>query len=38
MEQLKAGVEDPYFDPDKVGIKDMELWKEINKDRIAAGK
>ncbi|MBO5573854.1 MAG: alanine:cation symporter family protein [Clostridium sp.] len=38
MSQLKAGVEDPYFDPDKVGIKDMELWKEINKDRIAAGK
>ncbi len=38
MQQLKDGVEKPYFDPDKVGIKDMEIWKEINADRIAAGK
>lgn len=31
--QRKAGIEEPIFDPDKVGIKNAELWKEINKDR-----
>ena len=37
--QVDAG-QDPYFDPDKLDIKgvDKELWREINKDRIAAGK
>jgi len=34
MAQRKAGVEEPYFDPDKVGIKNCEIWTEINKDRI----
>ena len=39
--QVDAG-QDPYFDPDKPetdfeGV-DHELWREINKDRIAAGK
>ena len=37
--QVDAG-QDPYFDPDKLDLKgvDKELWREINKDRIAAGK
>ncbi|WP_369284068.1 alanine/glycine:cation symporter family protein [Oscillibacter sp. GMB15532] len=38
MAQRKAGVEDPYFDPDKVGIENCEIWTEINKDRIHADK
>ncbi|MBR2189901.1 MAG: alanine:cation symporter family protein [Eubacterium sp.] len=38
MAQRKAGVEEPYFDPDKVGIKNVDIWKEINADRIKAGK
>ncbi|MEA4934650.1 MAG: alanine:cation symporter family protein, partial [Lawsonibacter sp.] len=38
-EQMKAG-KDPYYNPDKLSWKgvDTELWKEINKDRIKAGK
>ncbi len=28
----------PFFDPDKVGISNVDLWKEINKDKIAATK
>ena len=39
--QMDAG-QDPYFDPDTPGLDfkgiDKELWREINKDRIAAGK
>ena len=37
--QMKAG-QDPYYDPNKLCWKgvDKELWCEINKDRIAAGK
>lgn len=37
--QVDAG-QDPYYDPDKLELKgvDKELWREINKDRIAAGK
>ena len=38
MQQRKDGVEDPYFDPDKLGIKNVDVWKEINADRIKAGK
>ncbi len=38
MRQRAAGVEDPYFDPDKVGIKNVDVWKEINADRIKANK
>jgi AGCS family alanine or glycine:cation symporter len=34
-EQRKAG-QVPFFDPDKVGIKNVDLWKEINKDKITA--
>lgn len=34
-EQRKAG-KTPFFDPDKVGIKNVDLWKEINKDNIVA--
>lgn len=36
MAQRKAGVASPYFNPDKLGIKNVELWSDINKDRIAA--
>ena len=38
MAQHKAGVEDPYFNPQKLGIKNCDVWMEINKDRIAADK
>jgi len=39
IEQLNAK-QDPFYNPDKLswpGV-DTKLWKEINKDRIAAGK
>lgn len=36
MDQRKAGVEDPYFNPQKLGIKNCDVWMDINKDRIAA--
>ncbi|WP_251495823.1 alanine/glycine:cation symporter family protein [Otoolea muris] len=38
-EQMKAK-KDPYYNPDKLSWKgvDVEMWKEINKDRIAADK
>lgn len=36
-EQRNAG-QQPFFDPDKVGIKNVDLWKEINKEQIAAGR
>ena len=32
--QRKAGVLYPVFDPDKLGIKNVDLWKDINKDLI----
>ncbi len=35
--QKKAG-QKPFFDPDKVGIKNVDLWKEINKEKIAAAR
>ena len=34
--QRKAGVKDPYFNPKKLGIKNVDVWMEINKDRIKA--
>ena len=36
--QRKAGVERPYFNPEKVGIKGCEVWMDINKDRIEEDK
>lgn len=33
MSQLKAG-KDPYFNPQKLGIKNADLWMDINKDKI----
>jgi len=35
--QRKAG-KIPFFDPDKVGIENVDLWKDINKEKIAAAK
>lgn len=35
MAQRKAGVKEPYFNPKKVGIKNVDLWMDINKDRSA---
>lgn len=32
--QRDAGIEEPVFDPDKAGIKNADLWKEINKDKL----
>ncbi len=34
--QRKAGVEEPYFNPQKLGIKNCDVWMDINKDRIEA--
>lgn len=33
-QQRKAGIQYPVFDPDKLGIKNADLWKDINKDLI----
>ena len=33
-EQRKAGIEEPIFDPEKLGIKNADLWMEINKDKL----
>lgn len=33
--QRKAGIEHPVFNPQKLGIKNADIWMEINKDRIA---
>lgn len=38
FQQLKAGIEVPYFNPQKLGIKNVDLWMDINKDLIAEGK
>ena len=38
MNQRKAGVEEPFFDPEKVGVENVELWSEINAEKIAAAK
>lgn len=34
--QRKSGIEEPIFDPEKLGIKNAELWTEINRDRIGS--
>lgn len=34
--QRNAGVEMPYFNPEKLGIENCDLWMDINKDRIDA--
>ena len=36
--QRKAGVKDPYFNPQKLGIKGCDVWMDINKERIDADK
>lgn len=36
MDQRKAGVEDPYFNPQKLGSNNCDVWMDINKDRITA--
>ena len=36
MAQHKAGVEEPYFNPQKLGIEGCDVWMDINKERIAA--
>ncbi|MDD4508055.1 MAG: alanine/glycine:cation symporter family protein [Eubacteriaceae bacterium] len=35
MEQRKAGVKTPFFNPKKLGIDNCDLWMDINKDLIA---
>ncbi|MGP1349653.1 MAG: alanine/glycine:cation symporter family protein [Stomatobaculum sp.] len=35
-EQRARGVKEPYFNPEKLNIKDCELWMEINRERIEA--
>ena len=35
MAQRKAGIEKPVFNPQKLGIKNADLWMEINADKIA---
>lgn len=34
MAQRKAGVENPYFNPKKLGIRNCDVWMEINKEQI----
>lgn len=34
MEQRKAGVKEPYFNPEKLGIKGCGLWMQINAEQI----
>lgn len=34
MDQVKAGVEEPYFNPEKLGIKNADVWMDINKEHI----
>ncbi len=38
MDQRKSGIEKPVFNPEKLGIKNAELWMDINKDKIASSK
>lgn len=32
--QRKAGIRKPIFDPEKLGIKNADIWMEINKNEI----
>lgn len=34
VEQRKKGVEEPYFNPQKLGIKNVDVWMDINKEQI----
>lgn len=34
MEQIKSGKEEPVFNPERLGIKNADIWMEINKDDI----
>lgn len=36
MKQRKAGVKKPFFNPQKLGIKNADLWMDINKEEIEA--
>lgn len=36
--QHKAGIEKPVFNPQKLGIKNADLWMEINKEQIEKNK
>lgn len=33
--QLKAGIKEPVFNPEKLGIKNADFWMEHNKDQFA---
>jgi len=33
--QLKSGIDAPIFNPEKLGIKNADLWMEINAKEIA---
>lgn len=37
-EQRKNGIDEPIFNPEKLGIRNAELWMEINKEQIRSGK
>lgn len=37
-EQRKSGIEEPIFNPEKLGIPNAELWMEINREQIKDGK
>ncbi|MDO4175037.1 MAG: alanine/glycine:cation symporter family protein [Eubacteriales bacterium] len=37
MKQRKAGIKNPYFNPEKLGIKNCDVWMDINKEQIAEG-
>ncbi len=34
MKQRRAGIEEPVFNPQKLGIKNCDVWMDINKDKI----
>lgn len=36
--QRKAGIEEPVFNPEKLGIKNAEIWMRLNKDKIEKSK
>ncbi len=36
MAQRAAGVKQPFFNPQKLGIKNCDVWMEINKEQIEA--
>ncbi|KAF5036139.1 Sodium/proton-dependent alanine carrier protein [anaerobic digester metagenome] len=36
ISQTKVGIEQPYFNPERLGIKNADLWMDINKEMIEA--